>query len=324
MEHPGTHQYQHDTYVTFDEYNLSQVLGGSSSSTSQDYATQLYAYQFSANIANPSTTDQAKKLQYYLNMYQEYRLSEVEVTYNPLATYAVANSFYTGDNPPKTSLSSQLTCANQIIWAPEHDDGLFVYNDSVVGEYDFYKQMHSLPHAEKFLSVHTKTIKITPSMLEAGDIENAVNNFNNNLIKFKPWVRTKVNTASATYGLNDQIVFFGLKIATWNPLYSQLPLQGTPVTKFLGTLTFKYTWTFRYRDNLSIVAPATMMLLDGTPAKYPDSGIDHVQGLESVSLVRSNKRSRTGSSVENGTNPEGQTSSSKDSGTPGIAKTTSS
>lgn len=242
---------------------------------------------FKGTDIQTSSPEQFAKLQWYFNMFEEFKLSKVVIKWHPRWNVAgnTGMGLITGSlqsnvttlpfNPQNSNPASggPYDMASQgDIWrfmlVPDHND-IIVRSGTTTGAFDEVLQValqddvcwHSSHHAGPDLVLEPSLWDVS-SIVDPQTTGAALSNqvlYNDN--ERMKWLPTKITlqnptTTPPTFSLQlaTNINFLGIKYYLWNPmvLSSQTSGYSYPAVP-IGWLSYKYYWNFRKLDNRSII-----------------------------------------------------------------------
>lgn len=198
------------------------------------------------------------KLHWYLNSYQQYRVSNVHLRFMPawvkMTGIPIIPSYVNGSNPLLQNYDSQFLTLQRMLLVPDQDD------TRPRSSPDEYYQARMSPNAREFDAHDYFEWDIKPTVLDVkmqqslNAIENASvfvagdTNLNASAPEPFPWLATRAaggTTGSTTVTLNNDIRFMGLKIYTYAPYDNFAP---TAFQYNIGIFSVTYTFDFRYPE----------------------------------------------------------------------------
>lgn len=259
-------------YQTLTEGILQATFQGPATAT-PTVSTTLQATSF---VIRPTsiTGEQRTKLDYFFNIYQQYRLWGFKVMFRPRNTESIAK-YATATATQATFQSVEILSADtQIVFVPEHDDTI------VRNNLDEFYQAKMLPQSQSFLSTERGQLFVRATTLEATDADGTspVDDQTGLWVSPKPsqWLSTKYENTLGNSLQNADIPFFGFKMYLYNPYFAQFTPVASPIqyTSLLGTLAIQCYWQFRNLDNRALLTPTVLTsLMSGEPTLAAETSL---------------------------------------------------
>lgn len=211
-------------------------------------------------------TEQGQKLQWFMNMFEKYKLAKVSISFHPryTVTNSTTNQFTTLGNTISAIASSSYELGNgsidfflndaiSIIMIHDDEDSIV---RSVANE---YMQAKMQDGRVEFLSTQHSDILIEPYITQSYDQDLDVGGFSATRPLKAPWLDTKVDT-SGGITLNTYSQHYGLKIYLWQPYAFPITIDAVPgaftnaTQEFsIGYFSYTYYWSFMDLDNRAII-----------------------------------------------------------------------
>lgn len=306
---------ERETYITTGEQTVTYNETGASRIQSFDLWFQPLDFS-SAGVFAYGGSRQYMKLQWYMNMYEKFRLAVVRWTYIPRWTQLIPSppqqtyfqgsglqSSYTypnndqGGNPGSFQNQKEI-----VIVGDKTDTDINNTNDTV--QMDEYYELRNLSHARQFSSIRSARGVIFPAIKDdAGSIYGSgttapsynqswdglvdidSSGFNQSQIAQlttidTPWQPTRVNdlTSSATIG-TEKLNLNTTMFGMKFYIYDpySVATNGFGTTFTLGRLRYDYVWQFRSRDYRRPITAVTF-----TAGVVPLSTALHMEAMASI------------------------------------------
>lgn len=236
------------------------VLGVETGTGSAIVPVGAGSFTFAASDMSISevTTEQYTKLQYYFNLYERFKLDKVEIEFMPRYDQVVpVSASYSGTTLASGDQGDQDPNFTvwEMLWLPDREDIV------VRGNFDEFFQARIQNGVVRFKSTSRATIDIMPSVIRPVAVQDAGITAEfvlgdvaqlSNAPSPSPWLSTKTNssaTASPVYALNMAQQYYGVKMYSFNPYFS----DTASYTYNIGTIGFTYHWSFADFDNRAII-----------------------------------------------------------------------
>lgn len=227
-----------------------------------------------------ASLEQYSKLQYYFNMFEQFKLCKVAIKYKPRWTQLIPIYFSNaniGDGynaaqqiTPDTAAYYNQNSSTQVVSVPTYMNSkeIFMIHDNediitragnTAGALDELFQARLQDGLRRCHSTESCELTLLPhytDVIEAAATEEDVTPAPSGLLpKPTEWMTTKVfNTGTSAITLNLTQEFFGFKWWIYDPYSVSTNTHAYNIGKFEAT----YFWTFRYLDNRALVTLLTL------------------------------------------------------------------